>query len=148
MNPGVNKQPDASNFLFLAQIYGGINTTTGQAVSASAVFTGDMQGPRTSDTGTNTGDGGGDTGTSVQDPQAGGRRRMVGGGPRMDWATITNLRSALQSHVILSETTPFANAPLESIVILKEMTEPQAAVSTTDDVIEIEDNDDGAVVYT
>ena len=66
----------------------------------------------------------------------------------MDWATITNLRSALQSHVILSETTPFANAPLESIVILKEMTEPQAAVSTTDDVIEIEDNDDGAVVYT
>ena len=37
-----------------------------------SLFMVELQGPRTSNTGTNTGDGGRDTGTSVQDPQAGG----------------------------------------------------------------------------
>ena len=54
----------------------------------------------------------------------------------------------MEKYNFLSKETPFANAPLESTVILKEMSEPQAAVSTADDVIEIVDNDDGAVVYT
>jgi len=100
-NPGANKKPDASNFLFLAQIYGGVNITTGQAVPASAVMSGDEEGPRTSNTDTDTG-----TGTSAQDtPQGGGRRsRMLWGKSMVDSAiAITNLRSVSSSQVILSE---------------------------------------------
>ena len=100
-NPGANKKPDASNFLFLAQMYGGINITTGQAVPASAVMSGDEEGPRTTNTDTGAG-----TGTSAQDtPQGGGRRsRMLWGKSMVDSAiAITNLRSFSPSKVILSE---------------------------------------------
>lgn len=36
-NPGANKIPDATNFMFLAQLYGGINVTTGELAVMDAI---------------------------------------------------------------------------------------------------------------
>lgn len=37
-NPGANKEPDATNFMFLAQIYGGVNVSTGELVSQNMLY--------------------------------------------------------------------------------------------------------------
>ena len=77
-SPGVNKQPDASNFLFLAQMYGGINITTGQPVAAADVNIGGMQGPRTTNSNTDTTSSGSDgDGTSTEDGSMGGRNLRI-----------------------------------------------------------------------